>query len=93
MMAAPADRALYNPSFWKHYEPVLVAAPDDLHLPWSGSCHGCGHLRLLIAGIVDDPLKERELALRLAQQRFGTISILGVGQVDHHTEQQAERVG
>ena len=93
MVANPADCALDDPSLWQHDEAMLVAASDDLHLPWPGSRHGCGHLRPLVASIADDPLDERELAARLAQQQLGSIAVLDVSRVDHHTQQQAERVG
>lgn len=92
MVADPADRALDDPPFGQHDEAMLVAASDDLHLPWPGSLHGCGHLRPLVAGIADDPLDERELPARLTQQRLGAISVLDVGRVDHHAQQEAERV-
>ena len=89
MVADPANRALDDPALGQHDEAMLVTAADDLHLPWPGSCHGCGHLRPLITGIADDPLEEWELAARLAQQRFGSVAVLDVGRVNHHAQQQA----
>jgi hypothetical protein len=90
MMADPADRALDDPPFGQHDEAMLVAASDDLHLPWPGSFHGCGHLWPLVAGIADDPLDERELSARLAQQWFGSVAILNFGRMDHHGQQQTQ---
>lgn len=91
-MADPADRALDDPALGQHDEAMLVAASDDLHLPWPGSLRGCGHLRPLVAGIADDPFDERELPARLAQQWFGSVAILDVGRVDHHAQQQTQRI-
>ena len=92
MVADPADRALDDPPFGQHDEATLVAASDDLHLPWPGSLHGCGHLRPLVAGIADDPLDERELPARLAQQWRSSVAILNVGRQDDHAKQQTQRI-
>lgn len=91
-MADPTDRALDDPPFGQHDEAMLVAASDDLYLPWPGSLHGCDHLRPLVAGIADDPLDERELPACLAQQWFSSVAILNVGRVDHHAQQQTQRI-
>lgn len=92
MVADPADCSLDNPPLGQHHEAVLVASSDDLHLPWSGSLHGGGHFRPLIARIADDPLEEGELSSGLAQQRFGAVPVLDVGGMHHDAQQQAERV-
>lgn len=93
MVADPADRALDDPSLGQHDKAMLVAASDDLHFPWPGSLHGCGHLRPLVTGIADDPFDEWELPTSLAQQRFSAIAVLDVSRVNHHAQQQTERVG
>lgn len=92
MVADPTDRALDDPTLRQHDEAMLVAASDDLHLPWPGALDGRCHPRPLIAGIADDPLDERELAAHLAQQRFGAVAVLDVGRVNQHAQQQAERI-
>ena len=93
MVADPADRALDDPPLGQHDKAMLVAAADDLHLPRPGSRHRCSHLRPLVASIADDPFDERKLPTYLTQQRFGSIAVLNVGRVNHHAQQEAERIG
>lgn len=89
----PADRALDDPAFREHDEAVLVAAPDDLHLPWSGSLNRRSHSRPLVSGIADDPFDERELATHLTKQGLGAITILDIGWMHQHAQQQAKCIG
>jgi hypothetical protein len=91
--ADPADRALDDPALRQHREPVLVAAADELQLPAPRPLHGGGHLRSLVSGIADDALNERKQPTRLPQQRLSPVAVLHSGRVDHHAEQQPERVG
>ena len=72
---------------------MLVAASDDLHLPWSGSLDRRSHSRPLVAGIADDPLDERELATHLAKQWLGAVTILDIGRMHLHAQQQPKRIG
>ena len=86
MMADPANRALDDPPLGQHDEAMLVATSNDLHVPWPGPLHGCGHLRSLVTRIADDPLDEGELPTGLAQQGFSAIAVLDVGRVDHNAQ-------
>ena len=72
---------------------MLVAASDDLHLPWPGALDGRCHPRPLISGIANDPLDEWELAADLAQQWFGAVAVLDIGRVNQHAQQQTKCIG
>jgi len=91
--ADPGQRPLDDPAFWKHDEPVPVAAADDLEFPRAGAGDGGLHLLPLIARIADDALKEREAPSSLAEQRLGAVPVLYAGGMDVHGQQQAEGVG
>jgi hypothetical protein len=69
-----------------------LGAFDDLEGPRTGVGGGLGGPRLLIAGIGEDPLDEREGATGLAQNLVHAIAILDVGGVDDDTQEEAERV-
>src|SRR5689334_14128302 len=69
-----------------------LGAFDDLEGPRTGVGGGLGGPRLLIAGIGEDPLDEREGATGLAQNLGHAIAILDVGGVDDDTQEEAERV-
>jgi len=41
--ADPCQRALDDPTFWEHDEPVAIAAADDLEFPEAGASDGGFH--------------------------------------------------
>ncbi len=92
MVADPGDGSLDNPPLGQHDKPVLVAAPHDLEVPRTGPLHGGCHFRSLVSCIADDPRDEREQPARLCQQRLGAVAILYVGGMNHHAQQQPERI-
>jgi len=91
--ADPGECPLHNPALRQHDKAVTVAAADDLERPRAGPSNRGLHLAALVPCIPDDTLDEGEGPPCLPQQRLGSVSILYVGRVDAHRQEQAQRVG
>jgi len=66
---------MHDPAFWKHDEPVPVAAADDLDLPGAGAGDHGVHLAALVTGVADDALDKGEAPSRLSEQSLRAITI------------------
>ena len=71
---------------------MQIGSLDDLQLPGAGTGDSRRHLRSLVPAVGKDPLDERELTARPAQQFDSTIAILHVSGMDHDVQEQAERI-
>jgi len=70
-----------------------VAAFDDLQLPGAALGNRSSGLRPLIAGIGEDALNEGKQAPGAPiEHQSRTVTILNVGRMDDHIQEQAERV-
>ena len=93
MMPDPSERSVNDPPLRQHDEAMLVAASHDLQFPRPGPLHGRRHLRSLVSAVANHPLDEGKQSARLLQERLGAVAILHIRRVDHHAQQQPERVG
>ena len=93
-MADPGQRSLDHPPFVQDGEALgNVAALDDLDLPRAGFGCGGADARALIAAIGEDARDERKQGPRsFGQHLSGTVAVLGVGGMNRHAQQQAERI-
>ena len=91
--ADPSQRALDDPAFWEHDEPMAVAAAHDLEFPGAGAGDGGFHFPPLITRVADNALDEREAPSRLAEQGLRAVAILYARRMDVDGQQQAQRVG
>ena len=69
-----------------------IAALDDLQGPGASPGDEPDHLWSLIAGVGEDAFDEREGSPRRAQNLARTVSILHIGRVDDHAQQEAQRI-
>ena len=65
---------------------------DDLDLPGAGRGGHRGHPRPLVAAIGEDAVDEGEQAAGSTQQIEGAVAILHAGWMDHHVQEEAERI-
>lgn len=90
--ADPGKGALDDPAFGQDDEAMGIAALDDLQGPRAGLGNNLGHLWPLVAGVGKDAFDKREGSPRRAQQVARAIAVLHVGRVDHHAQQEAQRI-
>lgn len=91
--ADPRQGSFDDPTFGQDDEAVQLVALDDLQRPGAALRDGSGRIHVLVAGIGEDALDEREEAARAwIENEPRDVAILHVGSVDDDIQQEAERI-
>lgn len=88
----PSEGPFHDPTTWQNVKALDVVVPfDDLQYPAARLLHPIDQLSA-VAAIRPNELQSRKLVLCFFQDLLGTVSVLNVGRVNDHTQQQTDRI-
>jgi len=86
----PSEGPFHDPTAWQNVKSLgVVAAFDDLQYPAARLLHPIDQLST-VAAIRPNELQSRKLPLCFFQDLLGTVTVLNVGRVNDHTQQQTD---
>ncbi len=88
----PSEGTFHDPPLGQYRKARnLIASFDDLQCPAADSLRPIDQLPG-VATVGPDAFQSRVQASQLAKYQFGSVAVLNVGRMDHHRQDQTERV-
>jgi len=91
-VADPGEGPFDDPALGQDNKAVQIGALDDVQPPRTGLGDHLGHFRPLVAAISIDALDEGEGAAGLPQHDSGAVTVLNIGGMNDHVQEEAKGI-